>query len=79
MGTERARDPMFKQSPWLVGRARERVFCVWGPDASGCKWGGGERARVHTVGRGEFDSSRLLTSHWDLLNVSSRLKSSKNF
>jgi hypothetical protein len=46
MGTERARDPLFEQSPRLVGRARERVFCVWGSDASGCKWG--ERARAHT-------------------------------
>jgi hypothetical protein len=40
--------------PWLVDRARERVFCMWGPGASGCKWGRAGSVhvctpRVHTV------------------------------
>jgi hypothetical protein len=67
MGTERARDPMFEQSPWLVGRVRERVFYVWGPDASGCKWGEACTC-AHACSHGcavECDSSRLLTSHWE--------------
>jgi hypothetical protein len=53
--------------PWLVGRVRERVFYVWGPDASGCKWGEACTC-AHVCSHGcavECDSSRLLTSHWE--------------
>jgi hypothetical protein len=64
MGTERARDPMFKQSPLAASGSS-----ACGARASGCKWGRArERARVHTAcSHGcprRFDSSRLLTSHW---------------
>jgi hypothetical protein len=49
MGTEGARYPMFEQSPgWWA--AREPVFYVWGPNASGCKpASGGSCARAHGV------------------------------
>jgi hypothetical protein len=69
MGTERARDSMFKQSPLVSGpRPRAGLLHV-GP---GRKWlqvgARGERARVHTACShgcpAGFDSSRLLTSHW---------------
>jgi hypothetical protein len=68
MGTERARDPMFKQSP---PPAASGSSACGARRASGCKWGARGSVHVHTArSHGcprRFDSSRLLTSHWVLL------------
>jgi hypothetical protein len=68
MGTQRVRDPMFKQSPLASGpRARAGLLRV-GPGRKCVCVGGGGRAHLPTACShgcpGEFDSSRLLTSHW---------------
>jgi hypothetical protein len=73
MGTERARDPMFEQSPLTSGPCARAGLLREGPGRKWLQVGGGRActcapACSHGCA-GEFDSSRLLTSHWENNNA----------